>query len=320
MDPQTTDADEANAISYHGKTGELFRIYLVNIALTILTLGIYRFWARTRIRDYLWSQTSFRGDRFEYTGVGKELFLGFLVVFVVIVAVSLAYQALYTVVALQWPDFEILLQLLALAATLVLIGVALYRARRYRLSRTRWRGIRGAQTGSALGFGLRRFGYILLTLLTLGFYWPFMNVRLLAFSLDNTWFGDRRFRFDGRGRDLLKPFAVVWLLFVPTLGLSWFFYRAAVLRYCANHTRYENLRFAAEVALRPLAMLLFTNMLLRLLTLGLAYPVVLVRSARFLCEHLRIVGDQDFAEIGQSLAAVPGRGEGLAAVLDVGEI
>ena len=54
---------------------------MVNLLLTIVTLGIYRFWAKTRIRRYLWSQTEFLGDRFEYTGTGKELLIGFLIVF-----------------------------------------------------------------------------------------------------------------------------------------------------------------------------------------------------------------------------------------------
>ena len=68
-------------LRHHGEVFDLFGIYMVNLLLTIVTLGIYRFWAKTRIRRYLWSHTEFLGDRFEYTGTGKELLIGFLIVF-----------------------------------------------------------------------------------------------------------------------------------------------------------------------------------------------------------------------------------------------
>ncbi|MYK57552.1 MAG: DUF898 domain-containing protein, partial [Rhodospirillaceae bacterium] len=71
-------------LTHDGRSGELFVIFLINLALSILTLGIYRFWGRTRIRRYVWSQTSLLGEPLEYTGRGVELFLGFLFALVVI--------------------------------------------------------------------------------------------------------------------------------------------------------------------------------------------------------------------------------------------
>ncbi len=65
---------------------------------------------------------------------------------------------------------------------------------------------------------------------------------------------------------------------------------------------------------------MISNFLSTVFTLSIAYPVVLVRSIRFICENLEIVGEQDFAAIAQSAAAVPGRGEGLAEAFDVGGI
>ncbi|RFA27198.1 hypothetical protein CAI21_15230 [Alkalilimnicola ehrlichii] len=64
-------------VAHHGSGAELFVIYLVNLLLKVITLGIYHFWAVTRVRRYLWAQTSFDGERFEYTGTGRQLFLGF---------------------------------------------------------------------------------------------------------------------------------------------------------------------------------------------------------------------------------------------------
>ena len=66
------------ALHYDGRLGELYSIFLTNILFTILTLGIYQFWAITRYRRYFWSRTQFQGERFEYTGTGRQLFVGFL--------------------------------------------------------------------------------------------------------------------------------------------------------------------------------------------------------------------------------------------------
>jgi len=74
------DQQRRPLITVHANTKELFRIHLVNYFLTIVTLGFYRFWARTRIRKYMWSHVEFEGSRFEYTGTAKELFYGFLIV------------------------------------------------------------------------------------------------------------------------------------------------------------------------------------------------------------------------------------------------
>ena len=74
--------DKFTAFQYDGRLGELYWIFIKNLLLSIITLGIFRFWGKTRIRRYLWSHTSLAGDRFEYTGTGGELFIGFIIVMV----------------------------------------------------------------------------------------------------------------------------------------------------------------------------------------------------------------------------------------------
>jgi uncharacterized membrane protein YjgN (DUF898 family) len=51
-----------HTINYVGSSGKLFPIVLINLFLTIITIGIYRFWAKTNIRKYFWSQTQFDGE------------------------------------------------------------------------------------------------------------------------------------------------------------------------------------------------------------------------------------------------------------------
>src|SRR6266545_6090236 len=64
--------------TFHGTGGTLFGIHLVNTLLTLVTLGVYYFWAKTRLRRFLFSQTEIEGDRFAYHGTGRELLLGTL--------------------------------------------------------------------------------------------------------------------------------------------------------------------------------------------------------------------------------------------------
>ena len=78
MEAEHTGPD---GVTFDGRGGELFVVYIVNIFLTLVTLGIYRFWGKTRIRQYVWSHLRYKGDAFEYTGKGLELFLGFLIDF-----------------------------------------------------------------------------------------------------------------------------------------------------------------------------------------------------------------------------------------------
>src|SRR5579862_8314606 len=58
--------------------GAFFGLFYLNLLLTVLTLGIYRFWAKTKMRRLVWRHVIVAGEGFEYTGTGKELLIGFL--------------------------------------------------------------------------------------------------------------------------------------------------------------------------------------------------------------------------------------------------
>mgnify|MGYP000735854028 CR=1 FL=1 len=122
-------------IGYNGKHGAVFRLHLLNLFLNIITLGIYSFWGKTRIRRYITSHISLANDQFEYTGTGKELLFGALKALVIFVPI---------VICLSIP----VVNLIALPIFWGVISLAIYLALRYRLSRTRWRGIRFSLGGS----------------------------------------------------------------------------------------------------------------------------------------------------------------------------
>ena len=76
MTDEQNDAQSDKAFDFHGTWQEYAPIAFTNLLLTIVTLGIYRFWATARTRRYLWSRTRFIDDRFEWAGTGMELFKG----------------------------------------------------------------------------------------------------------------------------------------------------------------------------------------------------------------------------------------------------
>lgn len=200
--------------AYRGEGGRLFWLALGTGVLTLLTLGIYRFWAKARIRRYLWSATAPGGNPFEYTGTGLEKFLGFLVA-VVILAI---YLGILNVV-LMFLGFSVILgdpndpmaavqQVIViyinLIALLPLIYFAQYRARRYLLSRTRWRGVRfGAEKG-AWGYTWRGCLLTILSILSLGLLSPLQTYKLEKYTWDRTWYGDTKFEQGGKWTSLYR--------------------------------------------------------------------------------------------------------------------
>src|SRR5215213_5608523 len=119
----------------------LVSIAIVNSLLIVVTLSLYRFWAKTRVRRHIWSCIHINGEPLEYTGTGRELFLGALIVFLLLILPVV----LIILVASIWlgPQHPLTgtLQTGVTILVLLLTGMAIYRARRYRLSRTLWRGI-----------------------------------------------------------------------------------------------------------------------------------------------------------------------------------
>lgn len=204
-------------VHHLGRLGELVPIILLNLLFQILTLGFYRFWAVTNIRRYLWGRTLFNDDPLEYTGTGKELFLGFLMAALVVLlplvglqyAVGLAQASGESEMAAVFGGLYGLL-------ILMLTPIALYRARRYRLNRTVWRGIRWGQSGSAVIYALRSLGYSFLTALTLGLAYPWQSLGLERYRLNHTYFGSRPLSFDAPARPLFGRWLVAW---AATLGV-----------------------------------------------------------------------------------------------------
>ena len=189
-------------LQYDGRIGDLFRIYLVNLLLTILTLGIFRFWAATRLRRYVWSRTSMAGDRFEYDGTGLQLFLSFLLAGVVIVGLAVAAGVLSALLRHYDRRLAVVPIIVLELVIMVLALGAPFSAQRYRLGHTLWRGIRGGMEGSAIQYGLRSLAYFILAGVTLYQLLPWATLRLREILISASYLGDLRLHARGRARRL----------------------------------------------------------------------------------------------------------------------
>jgi uncharacterized membrane protein YjgN (DUF898 family) len=315
--PKKAEPGEIRRPSFKGTGGALCGIQLVNTLLTIVTLGFYSFWGKTKIRNYLWSQTELEGDRFVYHGTGMELMTGFFKV-MIFFAVPLLLLEMAPMFMGPGIAIKVIAKVLAVALFIILIPMALAGARRYRLSRTSWRGIRFSFRGANKDFVALFLGGGFLTAITLGFYYPFFDARRQEFMVNNAYFGNRSFRFDGHGRDLVKPFLVALLLAIPTLGISWVWFMAARQRYFWEHTRLDDVRFECTVTGARLLGLYLTNFVLLLVTLGMAWSWVMVRNINFSFSYLTLKGGMDLAKVRQEAQTASATGDMLAGFVDAG--
>ena len=302
-------------LSFHGAGGSLLGIHIVNVLLTIITLGVYYFWAKVRVRSYILSQTECAGDRFAYHGTGRELLLGLLKA-VLLVGVPFFLLDLGIDLVARGPVAQAVGGLLSYVAILAFFAFATVGARRYRLSRTSWRGVRFSFKGRVLEFLKVFVGGSLLTTITVGLYYPFFDTRRHGFLVSHSYFGNQTFSFDGRGKDLFGRYLLTLLLLVPTLGVCWFWFLARKQRYFWAHTSFGVARFRSTVTGGRLLLLRAGNAMLLILTLGFAWPWVVVRNARFACTYLTLEGPLNLATVQQEAQAVSAMGEGLAGILD----
>jgi uncharacterized membrane protein YjgN (DUF898 family) len=298
--------------SFHGDGGTLFGIHLKNILLTIVTLGIYSFWAKVNIRQYLYAQTSMGGDRFAYHGTGGELLRGSAKAF------GLVFLGLVVAGFLSVFVHEIAGPVVTYAGMLFLFfPLALLGSRRYRMSRTSWRGIRFSFRGEYDEFLAIFVPGVLLSVLTLGLYYPWFHASVRRFVVDGTRFGHTSFAFTGNGRELFARHLLLYLLFPLTLGIYWFWHAAQRHRYYWEHTRFGTARFRSTMTGDDLLVFTLMNGLLMLVTIGIAFPWVQARTQRFHSDRIGVAGIEAFDLALQEARASDPTGEGLSEMFDV---
>ena len=212
MSATVSDQSAATPVlAYDGHIGDLYRIFLVNLLLMLVTLGIWRFWAVTRMRRYVWSRTSSGGQRFEYDGTGGQLFVGFLLALLIIGGLGVVASIAAVLLRPLGHALAVLPFLLFEIAFIVLVLGAPFSAQRYRLSHTVWRGIRGGMEGSMIRYGLRSLLYGLLIVISFYQLAPWAALRLFERRTNASFFGDQRFAAATHARAVYVRFLLTFL-------------------------------------------------------------------------------------------------------------
>jgi uncharacterized membrane protein YjgN (DUF898 family) len=359
MDALTSAAaGESRGIEFTGNWREYLSIAITNALLIICTLGVYRFWASARQRRYLWSRTRFIDDSLEWTGTGKEMFLGFLIVICVIAPFLLFFQFLFpALIAHGKAEAAFGIVFLFEIGFFYLGGFARFRALRYRLSRTYWHGIRGGSDDPGWNYGGEYLGRLVLSFMTMFIVYPWAATRLWNGRWNAMSFGPLRFRANLDAEGLKARWAALYL--VPTgialagaaiyfsitpgagaapqaglaimvlifalafyvgIPLATLCWYAKYFRHAADATKLGDLEFSFDATTLQWLGLFLGNLCLAIVTLGFGITYWGYRNWAFMVRHLHVYGTVDLSDLRQSTTHAPREAEGFADAFDVGAI
>jgi uncharacterized membrane protein YjgN (DUF898 family) len=275
--------------NYFGKGSEFALIFFKNILLTFITLGIYYPWAKVEILKYHYKSTEVDKNSFVFHGTGKEVFLGFLKIYVIlfIFYAFLAYGAY-----IDNPRFTGITIGAFYLLFILLIPFAIHGAVRYRASKSSWKGIHFSYLGDKMELFWKCLIGTLLTVLTLGIYGAWFSIDIRKYVLSHLRFGNLSFDFKGEGSTFFLINLKFFFLFYLTLGIYTIWYIKELYSFYAENTtitqngREINFRFNAKPG--DIFELLVVNFLLAVVTFGLATPWIIVRTQTFIFRFLEI--------------------------------
>lgn len=324
---------QEHGFEFRGTGGEYFRIWIVNLLLTLVTLGIYSAWAKVRTLRYFAASTRIDGAAFAYVADPIAILKGRLLVF--------GFGVAYFVASSISPVLEGVAGL----AMLLLIPWAIVKSMAFRAHNTVWREIRFRHHAPfSAGFGAF-LGFPALGVLSAGLVYPYAVWKQRRLVVDFAAFGTTPFRLASAPRDFYRMFAgavaivaaagllvaaalaagaAVWVAFLPAAPLyfllaGYFSSRTANLTY--EGARLGEHRLSSRVPALGLSALYLTNALAIVASLGLLIPWARVRLARFRLGHMSLhaAGDLEaFAAAEASEVASLGAELGEALDLDLG--
>ena len=330
-------------IQFRASGAEYFRIWIVNLLLTMVTLGIYSAWAKVRRNQYFYSSTELAGSSFEYHGNPVAILKGRIVALLLFGGYN---------VALRYSPLAGGCMALLLAAVLPWLS---WKSMQFRLYNTSYRGVRFGFKGSA---GQAYFYELLLpvlSVLTVGLLAPFTHQRLKQYQHSDSRYGTSHFAFDGRVGSFYKAYGkfvalyfggmialgaamtfALWSSFSGSGGMAkttaiylitaviylWAFivmplFLTLIQNLIWNHTSLAGHRFQSTLTWGRSAFIMLSNLFGIAVTLGLYMPFAHVRWLKYRLEATALLPNgslDDFvAGSEQHIGAV---GEGMMDVLD----
>ncbi len=287
-------------LRFTGTGGEYFKIWIVNMLLTIITFGIYSAWAKVRKKQYFYGNTQIVSNAFQYLADPIKILKGRAIVFIGYI--------IYSIISSINPIAGLVMTLALLPALPWFIIRALAFNTRNSAIRNIKFNFHGTYWQAAKVFIL----FPLLIPFTLGLILPYFFYQQKKFIVENSSYGTAQFDFQASGKDyyklflglllplviciativavnyflpqMISPFAmVVFYLYV----MAYISVRGTNLLFNSSHLSDHN--FKADMRIREFIGIVITNTIATVLTLGLFYPFAIVRAYRYRIEHLTMV-------------------------------
>ena len=194
---------------FNGNANEYFKIWIVNIALTILTLGIYSAWAKVRTRRYFYGNTTLDGSSFDYHADPLNILKGRLIVLAVIIVYMLTTQ------------FVPMLEAGFFLVYMVGLPWMFVKSLQFNARNSSYRNIRFDFDGTMKEAAIVFIGIGLLTIVTFGLATPYFIKRFKQFSIDNSYFGTTPFSFGATTGDFYRIYlrAMIIPLIIAVIGI-----------------------------------------------------------------------------------------------------
>ncbi|MCU0470539.1 MAG: YjgN family protein [Arcicella sp.] len=285
---------EFRQFTYYGKGPELFKIYIINWLLTIVTLGFYYPWAKAALLKYNYQHTQFDGSNFTFHGTGKEMFKGFLKVIGVIVVL---YGSLLAAQLSGNASLTLTVILIFYIVLILLVPFAIHGSLRYRASRSSWRGIHFGYRGDRTTLVKLFVKDVLLTIITFGIYNSWFINDLRTYIIGNIRFGNITFEYTGNGADFFWLNLKGRILTGLSFGFYFFWYSMELFEYYIENIYAQ--QDGKHLPIRSTAKggdffaLTIVNFFLLVFTLGLAFPWVQVRTLQFFMSNIWVQGEFD---------------------------
>ncbi len=352
MDAKVEAAPQAPAVRhpmrFEGSGGEYFKIWIVNLALSIVTLGIFSAWAKVRSKRYFYGNTYIGEHSFDYHAEPIRILIGRAIAFAILLAYG--FSSAFA------PWLTVVIGIGIFFATPWLVNAAL----RFNARNSSYRNIRFDFVAHYADAFVAYIGWPLLAIITLGTTYPLARRARTQFNINNHRFGGKEFEVQIPGGAMykiyLKAFGMLlagavilailtgivagaamitngpekaaaspvvtvlvaagygtMMLFLMTYVGTRVFNLAINLTTLAGRYKFESTLSAASMI-----GLVFSNLLLTLVTLGLFYPWARVRMAKYLSANLVVTGSADAEGFTSELVAGQGAiGEEIANFFDV---
>lgn len=322
--PESTSLSERTyRLAFTGSAEEYVRIWIINVFLTVITLGIYHAWAKVRTRRYFYAHTTLDGYAFDYLANPIAILKGNLRI-----AAGLILCFLSQAFAPELSGPMVL-------GCYAVMPYLIYKSLRFRVHNSAYRNIRMHFHGSAAESYRIYFWWSMLIPLTLGLILPYLVYRKKKYVLDHVAYGTTRIRFNGAPRAFYAMYLVVsglsilvmaiavvlfgmlagklggsidnspvtLIIWVPA-GYLVLIMMASVIQQCLdthssnygwNSSTLGHIRFHSSLKMWPLVGIQITNLLAMMCSLGLLIPWARIRRTRYILDHLQLIvsGDLD---------------------------